>query len=66
MKQGLAVSLDLQIVPYDEDHVLSSQEVEEAKADLHKLLKEMDDTDVYVIGIACQSKEVKVIDIEVY
>ncbi len=66
MRQGLGVSLDLQIVPYESDHVLSAEEIEDAKADLRKIFGELSDTDVYVIGIACQIKEVEVIEIKEY
>ena len=66
MKRGLGVSLDLQIVPYDDDHVLTPEQIEEAKADLTSIFEEMEDMDLDVTGIACQIKEVKVIAIEEY
>jgi hypothetical protein len=66
MKQGLGVSLDLHIEPYDGDHVLSPQEIEEAKADLKKLYEETEGYDLYIIGIACKIAKAEVKDIEEY
>jgi len=66
MKKGLGVSLDIHIEPYDDDHVLSEQETEEAKEDIRKLLKENEDMDLYVIGIPCKISRVTVKDIEEY